>query len=175
MLYLAELGKFFVMAKIQIGVMGPGDGATSYDLENAFELGKLIAKKGYVTLTGGRPSGVMEAALKGAKKADGETIGILPYNNKSDASEYADIIIVTAMMSARNNINVLSSDVVIACGIEAGTLSEIALALKANKKVIILSQNDKANQFLSELGRGNIDIVDTPEKAINLVEETLQL
>ncbi|MEJ2228402.1 MAG: cytochrome, partial [Alphaproteobacteria bacterium] len=123
------------MPKTVIGVMGPGSSATAFDLKNAYDIGRLIAEKGYVTLTGGRPNGVMEAALKAAKDAGGQTVGILPSGDKRDASAYADIVIVTAMMSARNNINALSSDVVVACGIEAGTLSEIALALKADKNV----------------------------------------
>jgi len=35
-----------------------------------------------------------------------------------------------------------SSDVVIACGMGAGTASEIALALKGNKKVILLNDEE---------------------------------
>ena len=161
------------MPKIVIGVMGPGSEATDFDLKNAYEIGKLKKQKGFVTLTGGRSSGVMEAALKGAKDAGGETLGILPFNDKSDASPYADIVIVTAMMSARNNINVLSSDVVVACGIEAGTLSEIALALKANKKVILVSQNEIGNKFLEEIGKGNLFLAHSPTKALQLTEKFL--
>jgi len=45
-----------------IGVMGPGTGAKAQDLENAYELGRLIAERGWVLLTGGRNVGVMDAA-----------------------------------------------------------------------------------------------------------------
>ena len=161
------------MAKTVIGVMGPGGGATAFDLENAYEMGRLIAEKGYVTLTGGRACGVMEAALKGAKSAGGQTLGILPSDDKSDASKYADIVVVTAMMSARNNINVLSSDVVVACGIEAGTLSEIALALKANKVVILISQNEMGNAFLEKLGKGKLYLANDARTAMDAVERNL--
>jgi uncharacterized protein (TIGR00725 family) len=133
-------------------------------------MGQLIGEKGYVTLTGGRPSGVMEAALKGAKDAGGQTLGILPSGDKCDASEYADIVITTAMASARNNINVLSSDVVVACGIEAGTLSEIALALKANKVVILISQNEMGNAFLEKLGKGKLYLANDARTAMDAVE-----
>ena len=153
--------------------MGPGGGATAFDLENAYEMGRLIAEKGYVTLTGGRACGVMEAALKGAKSAGGQTLGILPSDDKSDASKYADIVVVTAMMSARNNINVLSSDVVVACGIEAGTLSEIALALKANKVVILISQNEMGNAFLEKLGKGKLYLANDARTAMDAVERNL--
>jgi uncharacterized protein (TIGR00725 family) len=162
------------VAKTIIGVMGPGNSASAFDLKNAYDMGRLIAEKGYVTLTGGRACGVMEAALKGAKDAGGQTLGILPSSDKSDASEYADIVVVTAMMSARNNINVLTSDVVVACGIEAGTLSEIALALKAGKVVVLISQDEIGNAFLEKLGKGKLYLAREPRAAMELVERHLQ-
>lgn len=75
------------MRKIIIGVMGPGEQATATDLQNAYELGKLIAQQGWVLLTGGRNVGVMDAANQGAKSANGLTVGILPGNNTNDVSE----------------------------------------------------------------------------------------
>jgi uncharacterized protein (TIGR00725 family) len=57
---------------------------------------------------------------KGAREAKGLTIGILPTKDRASISEAVDIPIITDMGSARNNINVLSSDAVIACGV--GTL-----------------------------------------------------
>jgi uncharacterized protein (TIGR00725 family) len=57
------------------------------------------------------------------------------------------------MGSARNNINVLSSDVVVACGMGgAGTASEIALALKGNKPVILLNNSEESRQFFRKIG-----------------------
>jgi len=46
-------------------------------------------------------------------------------------SEYTNIPIITGMGNARNIINMLSSRVVIAISEGLGTISEIALALKA--------------------------------------------
>jgi Predicted Rossmann fold nucleotide-binding protein len=66
------------MKKTIIGIMGPGESATSTDLENAYQLGQLIAEAGWILLTGGRNVGVMDAANKGAKSANGLTVGILP-------------------------------------------------------------------------------------------------
>ncbi|XTZ10626.1 MAG: hypothetical protein ACQZ3N_01465 [cyanobacterium endosymbiont of Rhopalodia yunnanensis] len=40
---------------------------------------------------------------------------------------------MTDLANARNNINVLSSDVVIASGVELGTISEGVLAIKKGK------------------------------------------
>lgn len=161
------------MPKITIGIMGPGSNATEYDLENAYEVGRLSAEKGYAVLTGGRKSGVMEAGLKGAKAANGYTVAVLPYDSKDDATDYADIAIVTSMKSARNNINVLSSDVVVACGIESGTLSEIALATKADKKVILMTQNEKGKDFLKELEPERIYLSESIDETMDLIATIL--
>lgn len=153
--------------------MGPGEQATATDLQNAYELGKLIAQQGWVLLTGGRNIGVMDAALQGAKSASGLTIGILPGNNTNDVSESVDIAIVTDLGNARNNINVLSADVVIACGMSTGTAAEIALALKANKKVILLNNNQESNLFFYRLSPENIYFVHNSVEAIKITNEGL--
>jgi len=126
------------MSEILIGVMGPGESATALDLQLAYQLGELIAQAGWVLLTGGRNVGVMDAASRGAKAANGLTVGILPDADSSQISSAIDIAIATDLGSARNNLNVLSSAVIIACGMGTGTASEVALALKAKKKVILL-------------------------------------
>jgi uncharacterized protein (TIGR00725 family) len=157
------------MRKIIVGVMGPGANATAIDLENAYQLGKLIAEAGWVLLTGGRNQGVMDAASKGAKAANGLTIGILPSSDVNTASDAVDIAIVTDLGNARNNINVLSSDVVIACGMGAGTASEIALALKVNKKVILLNNDDYSKAFFQNLAKEQVFIVENPASAIEVI------
>ncbi|MEM6401488.1 MAG: TIGR00725 family protein [Cyanobacteria bacterium P01_D01_bin.116] len=158
------------MRKIIIGVMGVGEKATSNDLENAYNLGKMIAQQSWILLTGGRKSGVMDAASQGAKSVDGLTIGILPGKDDKGISEAVDIAIFTDMGNARNNINVLSSDVIIACGIGAGTVSEIALALKSNKQVILLSKDEDSKIFFKQLSPDNIYIVENVEAAISLIK-----
>lgn len=149
-----------------IGIMGPGDSATPTDIRNAEKLGQLIAQKGWVTLTGARKCGVMEAALKGAKQAGGQTLGIIPSKNKADASEYADTVIVTGMNSGRNIINVLSSSIVIGCGLTAGTASEIALAVKEKKPVVLIADNQAGKDFFKSLAPDKIVIANTPEEVI---------
>ncbi|MBU7582813.1 MAG: TIGR00725 family protein [Nostoc sp. TH1S01] len=161
------------MRKIIIGVMGPGEKATTNDLQNAYELGQLIAQQGWILLTGGRNVGVMEAANQGAKSADGLTLGILPSSQPDGISEAVDIAIFTDMGNARNNINVLSSHVVIACGMGAGTASEIALALKANKPVILLNDDRESQNFFQKLSLNNVYIVDTALDAIATIHKYL--
>jgi uncharacterized protein (TIGR00725 family) len=161
------------MRKIVIGVMGPGDRASETELKLAYEIGQLIAQNGWVLLTGGRDTGVMDAASKGAKAANGLTIGVLPSNNSVGISEAVDIAIITDMGNARNNINVLSSHVVIACGMGAGTASEIALALKANKQVILLNVDRESQIFFQKLSANNVFVAQNPREAIDLVRKVL--
>lgn len=155
--------------------MGPGEGASQEDKDNAFALGELIAKENWVLLTGGRKEGVMHAAAAGAKSANGITLGILPGSDGTDASECIDIAVITGMGSARNNINVLSSHMVIACGMGSGTASEIALALKARKQVILLTSDSEASAFFAKLGKQNIHIAVSPGAVIELVKSCLNI
>lgn len=71
-----------------IGVMGPGNPKDSSILKHAEELGRQIAKRNWILLTGGRKSGVMDAASKGANEAGGEVIGILPGDSHLGMSGY---------------------------------------------------------------------------------------
>ena len=119
--------------------MGGGEIVNHGDYEEARCLGGLIAKEGWILLNGGRASGIMEASARGAKENGGLTIGILPGNDTAWASEYIDISILTGIGFARNYINVLTSEVVVALPGRTGTISEIALALNIGKKVISLN------------------------------------
>jgi len=125
-------------ARPVIGVMGPAacDAATA---ALARAVGRGIAQRGALLLTGGR-TGVMEEASRGAREAGGTTIGILPGAGagESPANPYVDIPIYTGLGEARNWVNVCASDALIAIGGGFGTLSEIALALKARKPLVLL-------------------------------------
>ncbi len=158
------------MRKIVVGVMGPGDGATALDLQNAYELGRLIAQAGWVLLTGGRDVGVMDAASRGARHAGGLTIGILPGSDRAGLSDAVDIAILTDLGNARNNINVLSSDVVVACGMGLGTLSEIALALKARKPVVLLNPGQASWALFQNLSPDALFLSKHPTDAITIIK-----
>lgn len=161
--------------RIIIGVMGPGEQASQRDLQAAYELGQAIALAGWVLLTGGRNSGVMEAANQGAKSADGLTVGILPTGDCRHLCAAVDIPIFTDMGNARNNINVLSSQVVIACGMGTGTTSEVALALKAGKPVVLLNWSPEGQAFLQQIAPNQVSIAEGVEAAIDWVHRLLRL
>jgi uncharacterized protein (TIGR00725 family) len=163
------------MRQIIVGVMVPGEKATASDLRNAYQLGSLIAQEGWILLTGGRNAGVMDAANKGAKSANGLTLGILPRNNQDMVCDEVDIAIFTDIGNARNNINVLSSNVIIACGMGAGTASEIALAVKGNKPVILLTDDIESKVFFKKLSPDNVYLVDSVVNAIASTKAILNL
>jgi uncharacterized protein (TIGR00725 family) len=124
------------MVKMQVGIIGGGvcDNKTEMIAE---EIGRELALRGVTLLCGGL-GGVMEASARGAKRQGGTTIGILPGNSREDANRYIDFQIVTNMGHARNAIIAASSDALIAVGGEYGTLSEIAIALKMGKRVVVI-------------------------------------
>jgi uncharacterized protein (TIGR00725 family) len=157
--------------KIIVGVMGPGENATPEDNEMAFELGKAIAKEGWAVLTGGRSFGIMDAVMKGARDGGGLTIGILPDSNEQNASENAEIRIVTGMGSGRNYISVLSSRIVVVLGMAAGTASEVALAIKSNKKVILLNQDEITIRFFKNIGTYRVLVAKSVAEVITQIKE----
>ena len=163
------------MRRPVIGVMGAGKPSPG-SLAAAHELGKLLAERGWIVLTGGRPVGVMAAASAGAKLVPGSlTLGILPCATGGEGPD-VDVAIFTGMGDARNAINVLTSDVVVACGAEGpGTVSEIALALKAEKPVILLGASPAAGAFFSDLRTpGRLLQAAQPADVVRLIEEELR-
>ena len=156
-----------------IAIIGSGK-----DLEpavsNARELGRLIAENGWVLINGGRDAGVMKAANQGAKQAkDSLTIGILP-NRDAKVADGVDVAIVTDTGQARNNVIVLSADVIIACGVDgAGTASEVSLAIKNEKQVVLLGPTEIAKRFFQDIGRDSVRFAETPAEAVELAKRII--
>ncbi len=118
----------------RIGVIGAGT-CTSELAHAAYQVGQWIASYPATLVCGGL-GGVMENAAKGAFEQGGLTVGILPTSDPGDANPYITIPIPTGMGHARNVLVVLSSQLIIAIGGQAGTLSEIAIALKLGTPII---------------------------------------
>lgn len=144
--------------KTLVGVMGAGASRTLTEqhLEGAERIGRIIAEAGAVLLSGGM-GGTMEAACEGARKAGGLVVGICPGDDPMDLNEFVDIPIVTNMGSGRNYINILSSRVVVALawGMGPGTLSEVALTLKADRPMIVIGASDSLRATLEEVHFGD--------------------
>jgi len=87
-------------SRVYISVVG-GSKADEHALLLAERIGRLVAQRGGILVTGGK-GGVMEAACKGAKEAGGLTVGILPGESRDEANPHVDIALPTGMGNARS-------------------------------------------------------------------------
>ena len=147
------------MAAGYVAVVGPG-GATPAEEEGAEAVGRRLAERGAVLVCGGL-GGVMAAACRGALAAGGITVGLLPGPDRAAANDWLTVAIPTGLGELRNGLVVRAADAVIAVGGGYGTLSEVALALKAEKPVI-------------GLGGWDIDGVQAAHSAEEAVERVLR-
>jgi uncharacterized protein (TIGR00725 family) len=132
--------------KVKVGVMGSAGGRMSEEaLNKSYLLGKAIAEKDCVVVTGGCP-GLPFAATKGAKEAGGFTVGISPGMDLREhvelyksPTEYLDILIFTGSgLMGREVIGVRSCDVIIIVGGRSGTLGEFCIAYDEGKPIGVL-------------------------------------
>ena len=132
--------------KIKVGVMGSAGGDLSKAaLEKTYLLGRAIAEKDCVLVTGGFP-GLPFAATKGAKDEGGFTIGISPGIDLREhvelyksPTEYLDILIFTGSgLMGREVIGVRSCDIIIIVGGRSGTLGEFCIAYDEGKPIGVL-------------------------------------
>jgi uncharacterized protein (TIGR00725 family) len=117
-----------------VAVVGPGEASPEQEAM-AEEVGRLLARRGAVVVCGGL-GGVMEAACRGARGEGGIAVGILPGLDRGAANPHVSVAVPTGLGEARNALVVRAADAMIAVGGAYGTLSEIALALKAGKPVV---------------------------------------
>jgi uncharacterized protein (TIGR00725 family) len=144
-----------------VAVCGSGE-ATTREEAWAEEVGRLIAQAGAVLVCGGL-GGVMDAAARGCEAGGGLSIGVLPGERRDPASPHLTVSIPTGLGEARNALVVRAADAVIAIGGEYGTLSEIALALKAGTPVVGLHTWELAK------GGSLVDVIvqtETPQEAL---------
>lgn len=150
-----------------IGVLGPGDGAGQKEIDDAQLIGEMIARAGWVVLTGGRDEGVMAAAAKGARDGGGLTVGVLPTPDTHGASPAVDVVLATGLGEARNAVIALSANACVVCGMNAGTASEVALAIRAKKPVVLLRADEITAKFFRALDG---DLVRTAMSAGEAIE-----
>ena len=117
-----------------IGIIGAGQ-CTPEEASLAEEVGHRLAQAGAVVVCGGL-GGVMEAACRGARSANGLTLGLLPGLDRSDANPSVELALPTGLGEARNILIVRAAQAIIAIGGEYGTLSEIAFALRTRVPII---------------------------------------
>jgi len=154
----------------------PNDTVSAEALRLAEEVGRELAKRGAVLISGGL-SGVMEAACRGAKSANGTTVGILPGADPDDANPYVDIPLATGMGAIRDILNVQVADAVIMISGGIGTLQELTQAYELKPTVVLLGSGDWADRlptvaldrhYLDEGRLGYLHYATTPLEAVEL-------
>jgi uncharacterized protein (TIGR00725 family) len=124
------------VARRIVAVIGAGD-ADPAVLDDAREVGRLLAAAGFVVVTGGL-GGVMEAASEGARSAGGLVVGLVPGADPAQANPHVDVVVATGLGDARNALIANTAEGFVAVSGSYGTLSEIAFALKRGKPVVSL-------------------------------------
>lgn len=171
--------------KLQIGVMGSSaDLKYSQNLEQlAEEIGYEIASSGATLIFGAEKDcdSLSTAACRGAKKANGLTVGIT-YGKGLDVfeQENADIIIASGLErgGGRETSLVLSCDAIIAVSGGSGTLTEIAIAYQANIPIVAMVGTggwaDKlAGTYLDDRKRIQIEKAVTAKEAVLIVNDLI--
>lgn len=151
-----------------IAIAGAGSGATALELEAAEEAGAAVAEAGCGLVCGGL-GGVMEAACRGARSRGGMTVGLLPGTDRDAANGWVVVALPTGLGEARNALVVRAADALVAIGGGWGTLSEIALALKAGIPVVGLETWEPL------IGGEPVDGVVTASDPRSAVAEALRL
>jgi len=132
--------------RIAVGVMGSAGGNLGQDvLEKAFDMGREIALRGCVLVTGACP-GLPHEAVKGAKSANGLVVGISPALNfeehaikyRSPYAGYDALVYTGSGLMGREIENIRSCDLVVFMGGRSGTLGEFAIAYDEGKVIGVL-------------------------------------
>lgn len=168
------------LKKLQIGVIGyagieeyPEAKAPQKNIYKAAErVGFLLARKGATVVTGGK-GGVMEFAARGARKANGITVGVIKGSQRFRSNNFTEVEILTGMAADGFDEFVLVTmcDALITIGGGAGTLEEIVIAYRNKKPIIALEKTggwaDKTiEKYLDQRETIKIESAKTPEEAV---------
>ncbi|MGC9968289.1 MAG: hypothetical protein ABSC29_00975 [Minisyncoccia bacterium] len=169
-----EAASAYLKYKICISGSAVTDIATPGTLEKTEAMGRMIAEKGMVLITGAT-TGIPYWAAKGAKEAGGIVIGLSPAASKSAhiksyhlPTDYHDLIVYTGFdYSGRNLLLTRTADAVITiCG-RVGTLNEFTIAFEDKKPQGVLTgtggESDEIERILDIAHRGTGKVVFDPD------------
>jgi len=119
-----------------VSVVGPSEPPS--DLYNeAYDLGKSLGKiRNVITVCGGL-YGIMEAVAKGVSSQGGTVVGILPGESKHAANPFVTIPLATGLGHFRNFLIAQVCDFMVAIGESPGTVTEVSMALRIEKPVLV--------------------------------------
>jgi len=176
---------------LKIGVMGSASGPQIEDsvaIEKARQLGRAIAKRGYILINGACP-GLPHESMLAAKAEGGQTIGISPaFSEYEHINEYLspaghDIIIFTGMgFMERDIINIRSSDAIVIVGGGIGTLNELTIAYEEGRPIGVVTNSGGISNAVPHVIEDlcqrkmlpNTVMHDDPEKLLTLLEQVIE-
>ena len=150
-----------------LAIVGPGEGAALDDIAAAERIAELAARAGWAVSCGGRNSGVMAAAARGAARGGGISIGLLGSTDSGDAAPELTVALPTGLHEARNAVLAQSCDAMVACGMNPGTAAEVGLALKAGKPVVLIRPGRVARDFFTSLSADRVGIAVSADQALS--------
>ncbi|PPD59013.1 LOG family protein [Dehalogenimonas etheniformans] len=169
-----------------VGIMGSAGGFIAEEIKAKLrELGRCIARRGYVLITGAAP-GMPHETVLGAFESDGIVVGVSPALNLeehvtkylSPTRGYRAIVFTGSGLMGREIENIRSCDVVIFAGGRSGTLGEFSIAFDEGKIIGILKGTGGITDHLSDIIRminkntGAIVTYDTdPENLLTKLED----
>lgn len=106
----------------------------------------------------------MEGVCRGARRNNGTTVGLLPGLDPNAGNPDLTIIVPTGLGEGRNSVLINSVESVICIGESWGTLSEVALALRASKPCTGLACRELGWEDPGITTR--MKVVDSPEEAV---------
>ncbi|MCW8955713.1 MAG: YHS domain-containing protein [Gammaproteobacteria bacterium] len=145
--------------RLTVGVMGSAsDGHSDEIVDIAYQLGKVIAEKSFVLITGAC-HGLPYECARGVFEAAGMSIGISPalsldehVHEYDSPSDVYDVIIYTGSgLMGREVTNIRSSDMVVVIGGSSGTLGEFAIAYDEGKLIGVLEGSGGITEQLPQL------------------------
>lgn len=148
-----------LLPRMAVGVMGSSGGTIPAEVsQRVYELGREIARRRYVLITGACP-GVPQEAVKGADSLGGVVVGVSPALNleehvvkfHSPVRGYDALIYTGSGLMGREIENIRSCDVVVFAGGRSGTLGEFAIAYDESKVIGILEGTDGITQHLKTI------------------------
>ena len=144
---------------IKVGVMGGAtDGLSAEVLTKAEKLGRALARRGCILITGSCP-GLPLASARGAKAEGGLVVGISPglsldehVNKYGSPTDFHDVLIFTGSgLMGREVVNIRSSDLVLIIGGRSGTLGELAIAYDEGKLIGVLTGTGGISDLVREI------------------------
>ena len=177
--------------RYKIGVSGAAEtGHCALDApEKAEEIGREVARAGFVLMTGAT-TGIPYWAAKGAKEEGGLVVGLSPAASEAAhvksyqlPLDYHDVVIYTGFeYSGRNLLLTRASDaMVLICG-RIGTLNEFTIAFEDQKPVGVLTGTGGIADMLEDIvkkshrGPGRIIYDSNPkrllDKLVSIIEKS---